>query len=181
LGGGVTHPTITALMRAAETHDGEAMIALFADDIRVRSPITTLIQFEGITQARDLFQRVFATISDIRCYENLGEGSRQVIFWRGRVGKHYLEEANLLRLNDQGQIAEMTVFMRAVPGLLALAEALAPSLARRKGRVRAFIVRVMLRIVGTLYRSNESLVIKLSGAGVPCNQADLWTENRSSA
>jgi hypothetical protein len=122
---------------------------------------------------RDLFHHVFAAISNIRIYEHLGDGERQVIFWKGRVGKHYLEEANLLRLNDRGQIEEMTVFMRAVPGLLALAETLAPALARRKGRIRAWIIHFMLAFVGILYRSNEALVIRLSGAGVAIDQRTL--------
>lgn len=167
----MSHPTIDALHHAADTHDATAMIAMFADDIVIRSPITTLIRFEGIDQARDLLHRIFAAINDIGFYEVIGDGDKQVIFWRGRVGRHYLEEANLLRLNDRGQIAEMTVFMRAIPGLLALAEQLAPSLASRHGRIRRWVVRFMLGFVGLFFRSNEALVIRLSGAGVPVDQA----------
>jgi SnoaL-like domain len=155
------------LKQAAELHDCEAVIALFADDIVIRSPITTLIRFEGIEQAGDLFRRVFDVIEDIRFYETVGEGlPTQVIFWHGRVGGHYLEEANLLRLNDTGQIAEMTVFMRALPGLLALAERLAASLAGRKNKWRYVVVRLMLGFVGKLYRSNEAFVVGLTKAGV---------------
>jgi hypothetical protein len=58
LGGGVTHPTILALIEAGHQHDRDAMIALFAEDIIVRSPITTLIRFEGIDQARSVPPRV---------------------------------------------------------------------------------------------------------------------------
>jgi hypothetical protein len=126
-----------------------------------------LIRFEGVEQARDLFRRVFTIIEDIRFYETVGEGmSTQVIFWRGRVGGHYLEEANLLRLDDKGRIAEMTVFMRALPGLLALAERLAASLAGRKSMWRCLVVRLMLGFVGKLYRGNEAFVVGLTGAGV---------------
>jgi SnoaL-like domain len=155
-----------ALKLAAEAHDREAVIALFADDIVIHSPITTLIRFEGIDQASDLFRRVFDIVEDIRFYETVGEGhSTQVIFWRGRVAGHYLEEANLLRIDENGRIAEMTVFMRAVPGLLALAERLAASLGGRKGAWRFVIMRLMLGFVSALYRSNEKLVVRLSGAG----------------
>lgn len=160
-----------SLKLAAEAHDCEAVIALFADDIVIHSPITTLIRFEGIEQASDLFRRVFDIIEDIRFYETVGEGlSTQVIFWRGRVAGHYLEEANLLRINESGQIAEMTVFMRAVPGLLALAERLAASLGGRKATWRYVTIRLMLGFVGILYRSNEKLVVRLSGAGTWTNQ-----------
>jgi hypothetical protein len=163
--------TIAKLEVAGRTHDPVAMIALFSSDIIVRSPITQRIRFEGIEQATDLFHRVFKHISDIRFYKVIGAGSdEQVIFWRGRVGNVYLEEANLLKMNAEGQIAEMTVFMRAVPGLLALAAGLAPSLARSKGLWRGIFVGVQLKLILVIYRAAEPLVIKVAGAGVPINQ-----------
>jgi hypothetical protein len=160
--------SMEALRIAAERHDCHAVIALFAPDIVVYSPITGLIRFEGIDQARDLFIRVFDQISGIRFYETVGEGqSTQVIFWRGWVGSQYLEEANLLRLDDQGRIREMTVFMRPVPGLLALAAGLAPSLASPRGRVRAFVIRCVLRSFAWLYSRCEPVLVGWMGAGVP--------------
>ncbi len=156
------------LRRAAEAHDSVAVIALFSPDIIVRSPITQLIRFEGYDQVSDLFERIFKVISDIQFYETIGEGTNnQVIFWKGRVGSEYLEEANLIRLDDQGRIREMTVFMRPIPGLLALASVLAPSLATRRGPIRAFMVRSVLWLFYVIYRTAEPLVIGLNGAGVP--------------
>jgi hypothetical protein len=158
---------VAALAAAAQAHDADAMIALLAPDIIVRSPITTLIRFEGIDQARELFTRVFEIVSDIRFYEVVGGGgNKQVIFWRGRVGKTYLEEANLLRFNTQGQISEMTVFMRAVPGLLAFAAQIAPALASRHGPVRTLFIKAQLAVMALVYRSAEPMVIALSKAGV---------------
>jgi hypothetical protein len=160
--------TIARLEEAGCTHNRLAMIDLFADDIIVRSPITQLIRFEGIDQTRDLFMHVFDHIANIKFYKVIGQGSdEQVIFWRGRVGKTYLEEANLLKMNDKGQICEMTVFMRAIPGLMALAAGLAPALARKQGLVRWLFVAVSLKIVAFLYNSAEPLVIKVAGVGVP--------------
>jgi hypothetical protein len=160
--------TIARLADAGKEHDHLAMINLLSDDIIIRSPITELIRFEGIEQASDLFTRVFLYISDIRFYKVIGTGANeQVIFWRGRIGRVYLEEANLLKLNDQGQICEMTVFMRAVPGLLALAAQLAPSLARKHGRLRWLFVAVQLKLISLIYRSAEPMVIKAAKAGVP--------------
>lgn len=161
------------LEAAAHAHDVEAVIACFADDIVVRSPITQRIRFEGIDQARDLFRRVFTVISDIRFYETVGEGTAtQVIFWKGRVGGQYLEEANLLRLDDDGRIREMTVFMRPAPGLLALAAGLASSLAGRHGRVRAALVRVALGLLAGALRLGEPAILRLTGAGVPVPEVE---------
>ena len=156
------------LERAAHHHDVEGVIACFADDIVIRSPITQRIRFVGIEQATDLFTRVFAIIEDIRFYETVGEGEpTQVIFWRGRVGRHYLEEANLLRLDDQGRICEVTVFMRPLPGLLELAARLAASLAGRHHRVRRWLVRGLVGAIAAAYQVGEPAVIALVDAGVP--------------
>jgi hypothetical protein len=156
-----------ALQAAAHAHDVEAVIACFAEDIVVRSPVTQRIRFEGIEQASDLFRRVFTVISDIRFFETVGEGTpNQVIFWKGRVGNQYLEEANLLRLDDAGRIREMTVFMRPAPGLLALAAGLASSLASRHGRPRSVLVRMALGTLATILSTGEPLILRLTGAGV---------------
>jgi hypothetical protein len=159
--------TMERLIAAGERGDAAAFIATLSPDVIVRSPITQRIRFEGIEQATALFEQVFTVISGIRIYERLGHGTQtQAIFWRGRVGKHYLEEANLLRLDEMGRVAEMTVFMRPVPGVMELAARLAPRLAAERSRLRAVPVRVMLRFITTLYRSNEPLVLSLTGAGV---------------
>lgn len=164
--------TIARLRVAGETHDPTAMVALLSQDVVVRSPITQRIRFEGIDQAADLFRRVFGIIRDIRFYLVVGEGAdTQVIFWQGRVDGVYLEEANLIRMNERGEICEMTVFMRAVPGLLQLTSRIAPSLASRSSRPRAVLLRAQLAALSRVYRLAEPLVLRLSGAGVP-NRSD---------
>lgn len=160
--------TIAKLDLAGQALDYVAMTDLMSADVIVRSPITQLIRFEGIDQAKELFEQVFRYITDIRFYKVVGGGTdEQVIFWRGLVDGVYLEEANLLKLNDKGQICEMTVFMRAVPGLLALAAALAPSLARRRGWLRWLFVAVQLKLISAIYRFAEPMVIKATKVGVP--------------
>jgi hypothetical protein len=158
--------TMQRLILAVEQGDADGFIATLDPQIVVRSPITGRIRFEGIEQASALFTHVFETISDIRIYEHLGQGtSTQAIFWRGRVGKHLLEEANLIRLGETGRVAETTVFMRPVPGVMELAAGLAPRLAADRSRWRAIVVRAMLRTIATLYRSNEPLAVSIMGAG----------------
>ena len=163
---------------AAHAHDAEAVIACFANDIVISSPVTQRIRFSGIEQASDLFRRVLDVIEDIEFYETVGEGEQtQVIFWRGRVGRHYLEEANLLRLDDDGRIREMTVFMRPIPGLLALAVGLASSLAGNHHPARGWAVRATLGTLAAAYRAGEPLVIALAGAGIPISREDQRPRN----
>ena len=159
--------SLHAFISAQERHDVEGVIACFAPDIVIRSPITQRVRFEGIEQASDLFRRVFPAISDIHVYETIGEGRSRVVFWRGRVGRNYLEEANLLRFDERGLVNEMTVFMRPVPGLLALAVELASSLAGRRSSIRGAIVRLMLGPMATVFRLGEAAIVALAAAGVP--------------
>jgi hypothetical protein len=159
--------TIAKLRAAGQSHDPEAMISLLGEHVIIRSPITQRIRFEGIEQASDLFRRVFVAIRNIEFYEVVGGGCpTQVIFWRGTVGETYLEEANLLKMDDSGRIIEMTVFMRAVPGLLELLAELAPSLASRHSKPKAALLRVPLKILSAAYRAAEPLVLSIAKAGV---------------
>jgi len=159
--------SLHAFMSAQERHDVEAVIACFAPDIVIRSPITQRVRFEGVEQASDLFRLVFRVIRDIRFYETIGDGRSQVVFWRGRVGRNYIEEANLLRFDERGLVKEMTVFMRPVPGLLALAVELASSMAGRRSSLRGVVVRLMLGPMATIFRLGEPTIIALTAAGVP--------------
>ena len=159
--------TVRALIAAGEALDCEAFLATLSPSIIVRSPITQRIRFKGIDQVRHLFENVFTVIHGIQIYEHLGAGGpNQVIFWRGTVGRStYLEEANLLKLDDQGRVCEMTVFMRAVPGLLELAAQLVPRLAARRGRWRSVVTGSLLRIFAAMYKANEGPIVRLSGVG----------------
>jgi hypothetical protein len=166
--------TVRELEHAAHVGDVERVLACLSADIVVRSPITQRIRFVGIDQATELFHRVFAIVEDITFYETVGAGEcTQVVFWQGRIRGHLLEEANLLRIDDSGQIAEMTVFMRPIPGLLTFAVAIASSLAARRGRLRALAVRGMLGSVAAVFRSGESTVLSLTGAGVRVSDAPV--------
>jgi hypothetical protein len=171
---------LEALTQAAHDHDVEALLACLSPTVIVRSPITQRIRFVGIDEAAHLFRQVFAVVSDIRVYATVGEDDRtQAIFWRGRVGRHYLEEANLLRLDEDGLIAEMTVFMRPVPGLLVFASRLAPLLARRRGRFRPATVRAVLGTTSTVYRSGERSLVRLTGVGMPVPPVEQKPRARS--
>jgi hypothetical protein len=170
---------ISRLCAAVNDHDVQSLIDLLASDVIVRSPLTRYICFEGIEQVSDLFRRVFAIIGEMKMYEVVGAGSgTQVIFWKGRVGSTYVEEANLIRMNERGEITEMTVFMRAVPGLLKLASRIAPSLASRHGPIRALFIRLQLTLMWALYSAAEPMVLRLSGAGVPAREPHIDSASR---
>ena len=54
----------------------------------------------------------------------IADGPDRALVFRARIGDRQLEGLDLLRLDDNGAIAELTVMVRPVQGVLALAEAM---------------------------------------------------------
>ena len=107
----------------------------------MRSPLNELVRFEGPAQVSGLLIKVSSLLNGVHMYEVVGNNTAaQVIFWHRTVGGSYIEEASLVKMNDQGQICEITVFMRANPGLLVLLSKIAPTLASRHRLLRTKFV-----------------------------------------
>jgi hypothetical protein len=152
--------TTTARYRAAaEAHDIDAMLATFAPDVLLHSPITDRIQFRGHDELRDLLAAVFETISEIRYFADIGDARNRALFFRGRVGSQPVEEAIRVTLDDNALITEMTVFFRPLPGLAALTGALAPRVVERKhGRPRALLAKVLMAPLAIFTRIGDRLI-----------------------
>jgi hypothetical protein len=117
----VTSPTqqTTAAWRAAnETKDLAGITACLADGARLISPLTAQFTFEGRAQVRAVMAAAFEVIDEIRFHTEVADGPTCVLVHRGTCGGEEFEEAQLLRFDDAGQIAELTFFGRPLPGLL---------------------------------------------------------------
>lgn len=126
---------ITALRAAGESGDADAVAGLLAPDVVFHSPITGRLRFEGREEVTALHRDIFAVLEDLRTTEPLGDGDTRSFSFRARVRGAELEAMTLVRFNDQGQIAEFTVFARPLPGLATLFATLPPRVsARRRGR-----------------------------------------------
>jgi len=123
----------------------EGIVALLAPDVVLRSPISGRARLEGRETVADLLRVVFTVLDDIQFYATAGEGERtQAVFWCGKVLGVHVEEANLLRLDAEGRIAEMTLFIRPLAGLFTLALVLVPRLLRHPGPVRRAVLRALV-------------------------------------
>ncbi len=137
--------TTARYRKAAEASDIEGLIATLTPDVVLRSPITDRKAFRGREEVRELLHSVFATISDIRYFADVGDERTRVVFDRATVEGQPLEQATRLELDDQGQIKEITLFFRPLPGLATLTAALGPRVAaRRHGNSRSLIARLLL-------------------------------------
>jgi hypothetical protein len=116
-------PTHARFRDAAVAGDLEAMRSLLADDVVFRSPAVHK-PYEGVDAVMFLLGQVILTFEDFRYLDELtGQDSAALVF-AARVGDRELQGLDHLRLAPDGRIAELTVMVRPLSGLMALAEAM---------------------------------------------------------
>ena len=153
--------TIRSLRAAAEAGDVDAFLATLADDVVLRSPITDSTVFRGRDEMRELMEAVFATIKEIRYFEEVGDERTRALFYRARVGKQQVEEATLARLDDAGKVRELTIWFRPLPGLTRLTADLTPRLARQRGRGTAAAVSAATGPLALITAAADARLVKL--------------------
>ncbi|MFI1360329.1 nuclear transport factor 2 family protein [Streptomyces sp. NPDC020898] len=126
--------TIARWRAAEERGDVDAAVACLSPDVVLSSPLTDQFAFEGTDQLRDFLTAAFAAVKDVRYHTQTGEGDTYALVYRARVGSQSFEEVQMLRLDDQARITEITLFGRPMPALTALMHLMGPALARQQGR-----------------------------------------------
>jgi hypothetical protein len=113
---------------AVEAADIEAALATLADDVVFHSP-AVFKPYKGKETVSALLRLVFETFEDFRYTDALaGDGADPVhaLIFRARVGDKELEGMDLLRIGADGRIADFTVMIRPLSGLVGLAQVLGP-------------------------------------------------------
>jgi hypothetical protein len=121
--------TASDFRAAVEALDIDAARALLAPDIVFHSPVT-FHPFVGRETVGALLTLVAETFEDFRYTDELAasDGSHALIF-RAAVAGRELEGIDLLRFDADGLIADLTVMIRPLSGLAALAQAMAEKVA----------------------------------------------------
>jgi hypothetical protein len=121
--------TATAFRAAVERSDIEAVRELLAPDIVFHSPVT-FHPFLGRDAVVGLLTLVAHTFERFRYTDELaaapspqGDGLHALIF-RAEVAGRELEGIDLLRFDEQGLIADFTVMIRPLSGLVPFAQAM---------------------------------------------------------
>jgi SnoaL-like protein len=113
---------------AIERGDLDGMVETLADDVVLHSPVS-FKPFEGREAVAQLFEILVRTFEDFRYTDDLpGEEVHAMIF-RARIGDREVEGLDLIRPGPDGRIADFTVMVRPLTGVVALAEAVGPQLA----------------------------------------------------
>jgi hypothetical protein len=154
---------LAAYRAAAQAQDTEAMLALMRPDVVLTSPITDRFRFRGHAQMRPLLEDVHAVVEPPSFRSDTGDDRTRVLVLDGhlRTGAPFTELL-LIGLDDDGLIATMELAVRPMPGLIAMAAALGPRVARRRGRPQATIVRAMFAPLAFASTRGEALATKLA-------------------
>jgi hypothetical protein len=113
--------------RAAEAKDLELLAETLREDVELHSPVL-FRGFEGREAVVTIIEHVAATLEDLEYVdETLGEGTVALRF-KAHVGDRELEGVDYLTLDEDGRIADLTVFMRPMSALTAFNEQMAERL-----------------------------------------------------
>jgi hypothetical protein len=112
-----------AFRAAAEAKDFAAAEELFTEDATFRSPVV-FRPYEGRDQIKLLLGAVVQVFEDFRYLEQVETGDVAVLMFEARVGEKKLQGVDILKFADDDRIAEMTVMVRPMSGVQALAGAM---------------------------------------------------------
>jgi hypothetical protein len=118
------HPFGEAVL--ADDHD--AALATFADDVVFRSPAVHK-PYTGKETVAVLLRTVATVFEDFRYVNEWRDGSTTVLFFEASVGDRALQGVDILEENEDGLVQTLTVMIRPLSGLQAVAAAMAERLA----------------------------------------------------
>jgi SnoaL-like domain len=104
--------------RAAEAKDLDLLTETLREDVVLHSPIL-FRGFEGRDVVITVLTHVIATLEDFTYVDELADERNVVLRFKANVGDRQLEGIDFLELDDEGRVAELTVFMRPLSALTA--------------------------------------------------------------
>lgn len=113
---------------AVEAMDMDAALATLSPNVVFHSP-AVFQEYRGIETVGGLLRLVGQTFEDFAYTDELagsGDDPVHALIFTARVGERTLEGMDLLRIGPDGLIADFTVMIRPLSGLIALAQALGP-------------------------------------------------------
>jgi hypothetical protein len=113
----------SAFRAAVESEDIEGARGLLADDIVFHSP-ATFHPFVGRETVTRLLEIVAVTFEDFRYTDELDADGAHALIFRAAIGGREIEGLDLIRLDEDGLIADFTVMLRPISGLLPFAQAM---------------------------------------------------------
>jgi hypothetical protein len=115
---------------AVEARDLDAALALLADDVVLRSPVT-FKPYRGREAVGMILTAVSEVFEDFSYAREIGAADARdhALVFNARVGDKEVEGCDFVHMDDDGLIDELVVMVRPMSGVLALAEAMSAKLA----------------------------------------------------
>jgi hypothetical protein len=113
--------------RAAEAKDLDLLAEALREDVILHSPIL-FRPFEGREVVTQVLTHVIATLEDLAYTDELTGENTVALRFTARVGDRELEGIDFLELDEDGRVAELTVFMRPMSALTRFNEQMAERL-----------------------------------------------------
>ncbi len=121
-----------AFRAAAEAKDFSQIEELFAEDAVFSSPVVYK-PYHGREAIKVLLGAVLQVFEDFRYLDQVESGDTAVLIFEARVGERELQGVDILRFGEHGRIEAMTVMVRPMSGMQALAERMRELLAATTG------------------------------------------------
>jgi SnoaL-like domain len=119
----------TTFQRAVEARDLEAVVDALAPDVVFRSPVVYK-PYEGRELVSVLLGAAVRVFEDFEYERRIESDDGVALIFKARVGDREIDGLDLLRFDDDGLITELTVMVRPMSGLHALAAAMGEELER---------------------------------------------------
>ncbi len=113
---------------AVESGDPEAVRDSLSVDTVFSSP-AVFSPYRGRDAVATVLAAALEVFQDFRYTAQVGEADHRVLVFEARVGDRKLQGVDILRLDHEGLVAELTVMLRPLSGLTAMADAMRQRLA----------------------------------------------------
>ena len=113
-----------AFRNAVETRDLAALTALLAPDVVFHSPVS-FKPYRGREQVGWILATVATVFEDFTYIDEVENGRSSVLRFRARIGEREAEGVDLIEQDEHGAVRALTVMVRPLSALQALAEAMA--------------------------------------------------------
>ena len=99
-----------------------ALAGVLHPDVVFRSPAVHS-PYAGAEPTAAVLRAVFGVFEDFRYTGELRDGRDEMLRFAARVGDKQIEGVDLVRYDEEGRVLELTVMIRPLSGLIAVAEA----------------------------------------------------------
>ena len=107
--------------------DHDAAVATLADDVEFRSPAVHK-PYHGKETVEGILRLVATVFENFRSTNEWREGRTTILFFEANVGDRELQGIDILEDGPDGRVAKLTVMIRPLSGLQAVARTMAARL-----------------------------------------------------